>query len=123
MLRRLTTCRTMLVAATISICVIFTLINGACAGADPAGAALASGLDSGFRAIKADAELGIRVRATPELADAARVPRISAEAAEFANETIAYHQRLIELSHQRAVGTVDPNAQLPRGPTRNHRVR
>lgn len=90
----------------------------ACKGPDMAGYELAQGLEHGFNAIRQDAELGIRVRSTPALAAAAGVPAITPDMADFAIDTLDYHDALIERVKQRATGdfgAVPPPPDPPPG--------
>lgn len=105
-----------IIVLTIALTVTAVLDSG-CA-ADPSTLAIQNGLESGFTAIRPDAELGLRVRSDPALAAAAHVPAISPAAAAFGRETLDYHTRLIELLKQNELSQVDPNAALPPGPTR-----
>lgn len=94
-------------------------VLGLCGGctSDPGTLAIQRALDTGFEAIRPDAELGVRVRSDPALAAAAGVPVLTPAQAEFVRETLDYHQRLIDLLKETELGTVDPDAPLPPGPT------
>ena len=102
------------------ICLTLMVIIGilaSCQSQDPVGTQIAGALNDGLTAIRQDAELGIRVRADPNLSQAAGVAQITPDAAAFARETLDYHKALIDLLRDRSTNTVDPNAPLPLGPT------
>jgi len=105
-------------AITTAATVATILLLCGCSSPNPTTLAVSTGLDVGFEAIRADAELGIRARQNPDAAALLGAGTISDGQAAFAVETLDYHQRLIDDLRDRELGTIEPDAPLPAGPTR-----
>lgn len=108
----------LLVTACAMLCTAALCLAG-CGGTDPNRMAHYAALDDGLDAIEVDAELGIRARSNAQVAALLGVQPITPEAAEFARETLTYHRAIIDNLRKMETGTLDANAPLPAGPTRD----
>lgn len=76
-------------------------------------------LGSGLELIKADALVGQAARRNPVAAQALGLATVPPETEAFVRETISYHEAILAHLKGMELGTVDPDAPLPPGPTRD----
>lgn len=83
---------------------------------DPVDKQVAQALESGAAAIRADAELGLRVRADPVFSGIAGVPLISPAMAQFGHDTLDYNDRVIKILRDHQAGLIPDPVVIPPPP-------